>query len=98
VKDGMELDEPLVILKMVSEGLGWSIIPGQLVPLDTTPGIVVLPLPGRPLLREIGVLVRVSALKRPTTASLIESLSTEVQCVNGRTKHLISDEWKVDDA
>lgn len=79
VKDGMELDEPSVILEMVSEGLGWSIIPGGLVPLDTTPGIMVLPVPGRPLSREIGVLVRVSALKRPANALLIESLSDEVK-------------------
>lgn len=77
VQDGMELDEPSVILAMVSEGLGWSIIPGGLVPLTTTEGIAVLPLPGRPLSREIGVLVRVSTLKRQTTALLIESLREE---------------------
>jgi DNA-binding transcriptional LysR family regulator len=79
VQDGMELDEPSVILEMVSEGLGWSIIPGGLVPLATTQGIAVLALPGRPLTREIGVLVRVSALKRETTVLLIESLREEAK-------------------
>ncbi|RJF92468.1 LysR family transcriptional regulator [Noviherbaspirillum saxi] len=79
VQDGMELDEPSVILEMVSEGLGWSIIPGGLVPLITTKGIATLPLPGRPLSREIGVLVRVSTLKRRTTALLIDSLREEAK-------------------
>ncbi|WP_194723653.1 LysR family transcriptional regulator [Noviherbaspirillum malthae] len=79
VQDGMELDEPSVILEMVSEGLGWSIIPGGLVPLHTTRGIAVLPLPGRPLSREIGVLVRVSTLKRQTTVLLIDSLREEAR-------------------
>jgi DNA-binding transcriptional LysR family regulator len=74
----MELDEPAVILKMVSEGLGCAIIPGQLVPLDSTPGVQVLPLPGKPLLREIGMLVRQSALKQPAVATLIESFEQEV--------------------
>jgi DNA-binding transcriptional LysR family regulator len=78
VRDGMELDEPAVILKMVSEGLGCAIIPGQLVPLDSTPGVQVLPLPGKPLLREIGMLVRQSALKQPAVATLIESFEQEV--------------------
>lgn len=84
VQDGMELDEPSVILKMVSEGLGWSIIPGGLIPLATTKGIAVLTLPGRPLTREIGVLVRVSALKRETTAMLIGSLREEATASLGQ--------------
>ncbi len=78
VRDGMELDEPAVILKMVSEGLGCAIIPGQLVPLDSTPGVQVLPLPGKPLLREIGILVRQSALKQPAIAALIGDFEQEV--------------------
>lgn len=83
VQDGMELDEPSVILGMVSEGLGWAIIPGSLVPLAATRGIAVLPLPGRPLTRDIGVLVRVSALRREPIALLIESLREEAQFVIG---------------
>jgi DNA-binding transcriptional LysR family regulator len=74
VQGGMELDEPSVILAMVSEGLGWSIIPGGLVPLATTKGVTALALPGRRLTREIGVLVRVAALKRESVAAMIENL------------------------
>ncbi|MDB5838641.1 MAG: LysR family transcriptional regulator [Herminiimonas sp.] len=77
VKDGLELDEPSVILNMVSEGLGCSIIPGKLVPLAATPGVAVLPLPGPPLFREIGILVRLSALKRASAVALITSLTAE---------------------
>jgi hypothetical protein len=36
-------------------------------------------LPGRPLSREIGVLVRVSTLKRQTTVLLIDSLREEAR-------------------
>jgi DNA-binding transcriptional LysR family regulator len=79
VKDGMELDEPSVILKMVDEGLGWAIIPGELVSLKAATNVAVVALPGRPFFREIGVLVRLSALKRPATASLIESLKNAVE-------------------
>lgn len=57
---------------MVCEGLGWSIIPSGLVPLTTTRGIAVLPWPGRPLSREIGVLVRVSTLQRQVAVSPLE--------------------------
>jgi DNA-binding transcriptional LysR family regulator len=78
VKDGMELDEPGVILKMVSEGLGCAIIPGQLVPLASTPGVQALPLPGKPLVREIGILVSQSAMKLPTVTALIASCEDEV--------------------
>jgi DNA-binding transcriptional LysR family regulator len=91
VKDGMELDEPLVIANMVSEGLGWSIIPGELVPLATTPNLKVLPLPGRPLLREMGVLVRTTALKLPSMAALIDSLHAEMARFDQRARH-VSDE------
>lgn len=72
VTDGMELDEPSVILKMVSEGLGCAIIPGQLVPLETTPNVEIFSLPGKPIFREIGILVRQSALKQSSVTALIE--------------------------
>jgi DNA-binding transcriptional LysR family regulator len=78
VKDGMELDEPAVILSMVSEGLGCAILPGELVPLRATPGIDLIPMPGQPLFREIGMVVRLSTLKRPATEALIESLKAAV--------------------
>lgn len=77
--DSMEVDEPSVILKMVAEGLGCSIIPGELAPVARTPRVKVVPLPGRPLVREIGVLVRLAALDRQPAAALIDSLNAEVQ-------------------
>ncbi|MGO4327538.1 LysR substrate-binding domain-containing protein [Cupriavidus sp. M-11] len=77
VEGGMELDEPAVILQMVSEGLGWAIIPAELVPLRQTRNVVEIPLPGEPIFREIGVLVRQTALKRAPVAGLIEALVGE---------------------
>lgn len=77
VREGMELDEPAVILQMVSEGLGCSIIPSALVPLRQTPNIDEVPMPGAPLFREIGVLVRQSALKRASAAALIDAFVAE---------------------
>jgi DNA-binding transcriptional LysR family regulator len=77
VRDGMELDEPEVILKMVGEGLGCAIIPALLVPLAGMPGVQAMPLPGKPLLREIGIVVRQSALKQPAVAALIECFERE---------------------
>lgn len=73
VREGMELDEPAVILQMVSEGLGCAIIPSALVPLRQTPNIKEVPMPGQALYREIGVLVRQSALKRAPAAALIDA-------------------------
>lgn len=77
VREGMELDEPAVILQMVSEGLGCAIIPSALVPWRQTPNIVEVPMPGMPLYREIGVLVRQSALKRASAAALIDAFVDE---------------------
>jgi DNA-binding transcriptional LysR family regulator len=79
--DSMEVDEPAAILKMVSEGLGCSIIPGELVPVAHTAGIMVIPLPGRPLAREIGILVRLAAMSRQPIATLIDSLAAEAQAI-----------------
>ncbi|RZT39491.1 LysR family transcriptional regulator [Cupriavidus agavae] len=73
VREGMELDEPAVILQMVSQGLGCAIIPAALVPVRETPGIVEIPMPGAPLHREIGVLVRQSVLRRAPVAALIDA-------------------------
>jgi len=77
VRDTTELDEPLVIMSVVSEGLGWSILPGELIPLATTPSVKVFPLPGRPPIREIGIVVRVSSLKRPSVSAFIDSITAE---------------------
>ncbi|MDF3831479.1 LysR family transcriptional regulator [Cupriavidus basilensis] len=80
VEESMELDEPAVILQMVGEGLGCAIIPAELVPLGATPNVEVIPLPGQPVFREIGVLVRQSALKRAPLAALIDALVAEAAC------------------
>lgn len=77
VTEGMELDEPAIILKMVSEGLGWAIVPGELVQMETAPGAEKFSLPGRPFFREIGVLVRRSALKGAATSAFIDCLHEE---------------------
>lgn len=77
VREGMELDEPAVILQMVAEGLGCAIIPAALVPLRHTVQVEQVPMPGQPLHREIGVLVRQTALKREPVAALIAALEAE---------------------
>ncbi|AJC16639.1 LysR family transcriptional regulator [Pandoraea sputorum] len=92
VREGVELDEPEVILRMVRAGLGWSIVPATLIglPVDvdmtrTSPkqgksggaGVQVLPLSGAPLTRELGVLARQSALKRAPVNALMKCLSEE---------------------
>ncbi|CAG9180519.1 LysR family transcriptional regulator [Cupriavidus respiraculi] len=77
VNEGMELDEPAVMLQMVEEGLGCAIIPSELVPLRETPNVQAVPMPGPPIHREIGVLVRAAALKRPSTEALIEAFVAE---------------------
>ncbi|GAB3630554.1 LysR family transcriptional regulator [Pandoraea terrae] len=77
VRDGVELDEPEVILRMVRQRLGWSIVPSSLIGAARAAGVRSLPLPGAPLLREIGVLARQSALKRAPVASLVECLVEE---------------------
>ncbi|MFJ2993738.1 LysR family transcriptional regulator [Pandoraea sp. NPDC087047] len=94
VREGIELDEPEVILRMVRARLGWSIVPATLIglPVDggvasasaksargSAPGVQVLPLSGVPLMREIGVLVRQSALKRAPVATLMKCLTEEAQ-------------------
>ncbi|ODP34624.1 LysR family transcriptional regulator [Pandoraea sp. ISTKB] len=107
VREGVELDEPEVILRMVRAGLGWSIVPATLIglpvdakasgaPVRSAPrgrsanepdnvakaakaasGVQVLPLSGAPLTRELGVLVRQSALKRAPVGTLMKCLSDE---------------------
>ena len=99
VREGVELDEPEVILRMVRARLGWSIVPATLIglPVDGNAGassksakslksmkggvtdVQVLPLSGAPLVRELGVLVRQSALKRAPVASLMACLTEEAQ-------------------
>jgi hypothetical protein len=42
---------------------------------------MVIPLPGRPLAREIGILVRLAAMNRQPIAALIDSLAAEAQAI-----------------
>jgi DNA-binding transcriptional LysR family regulator len=94
VREGVELDEPEVILRMVRAGLGWSIVPATLIGLPVEAkaatgkssraggtagvhGVRILPLTGAPLTRELGVLVRQSALKRAAVDTLMKCLANE---------------------
>ncbi|AJC22790.1 LysR family transcriptional regulator [Pandoraea pulmonicola] len=96
VREGVELDEPEVILRMVRARLGWSIVPATLIGLPVDGGkpakagtkgserrgaigVQVLPLSGAPLTRELGVLVRQSALKRGPVATLMQCLTDEAR-------------------
>ncbi|WP_287496388.1 LysR family transcriptional regulator [Pandoraea sp. CB10b_02] len=100
VREGVELDEPEVILRMVRARLGWSIVPATLIglPVDGKPsatagghaapkaavaGVQVLPLRGAPLTRELGVLVRQSALKRAPVGTLMQCLTDEARARTG---------------
>lgn len=74
VREGMELDEPAVILQMVREGLGWAVVPGDLIQAAADTSISRFALPGRALLREVGVLVRRPTLERPAIAMLVACL------------------------
>ncbi|KWR91400.1 LysR family transcriptional regulator [Cupriavidus sp. IDO] len=74
VREGMELDEPAVILQMVDQGLGCAIIPADLVSLASAVNVIEAPLPGGPIFRDIGVLVRQSALRRAPVGALIDAL------------------------
>ncbi|MGC7402349.1 LysR family transcriptional regulator [Pandoraea pneumonica] len=88
VREGVELDEPEVILRMVRARLGWAMVPATLIglPVDGiatgkagAAGVQVLPLSGVPLTRELGVLARQSALKREPVAALMKCLADEAK-------------------
>ncbi|WP_087686933.1 LysR family transcriptional regulator [Pandoraea sp. PE-S2R-1] len=88
VREGVELDEPEVILRMVRARLGWAMVPATLIGLPSggvatgkaaAAGVQVLPLSGVPLTRELGVLARQSALKREPVAALVKCLTDEAQ-------------------
>ena len=84
VNDIMELDEPAVILRMVREGLGCAILPGLLAGVRGE-RVRVMALPGPPLHREIGVLVRQSALKDPVLKALVDSLTVQADALVSET-------------
>ncbi|MGY8526671.1 LysR substrate-binding domain-containing protein [Paracidovorax citrulli] len=79
VQEAMELDEPAVILSLVEEGLGCAIIPAVLVPLAEAANVRVVPMPGRPIHREVGVLARSGALAHGPTAALVRAFATEAR-------------------
>jgi len=70
----MELDEPAVILQMVKRGLGVSIIPYELTAIEARDELRILPLDGKNLFREIGILQREKTLARSVVQALITSL------------------------
>lgn len=83
VREGVELDEPEVILRMVRQRLGWSIVPASLIGAAGASGVRTRSLDGAPLIREIGVLARQSALKRAPVAALIDCLVLEAKAQAG---------------
>jgi DNA-binding transcriptional LysR family regulator len=79
VREGIELDEPAVIAQMVAEGLGWSVVPGDLLMLRSMPSVQQLTLPGQPVSRKLGLLVRKAVLERATTQALVDNLQNEAR-------------------
>jgi DNA-binding transcriptional LysR family regulator len=79
VREGIELDEPAVIAQMVAEGLGWSVVPGDLLMLRSSPSVQRLTLPGQPVSRKLGLLVRKAVLDRATTRALVDNLQKEAR-------------------
>ena len=79
VREGIELDEPAVIAQMVAEGLGWSVVPGDLLMLRSMPSVQQLPLPGQTVSRKLGLLVRKVVLDRATTQALVVNLQNEAR-------------------
>jgi DNA-binding transcriptional LysR family regulator len=91
VREGIELDEPAVIAQMVAEGLGWSVVPGDLLMLRGMPSVQRLTLPGQPVSRKLGLLVRKAVMERATTRALVQNLQNEARMRR-------SDAAKMDDA
>ncbi|OTP77830.1 LysR family transcriptional regulator [Caballeronia sordidicola] len=91
VREGIELDEPAVIAQMVAEGLGWSVVPGDLLMLRGMSSVQRLTLPGQPVSRKLGLLVRKAVIERATTRALVENLQNEARMRR-------SDAAKMDDA
>ena len=74
VREAMELDEPAVIVKMVEQGLGVSIIPVTLALDQLSTTVRVLPLDHAPIFRELGVLQPVGPEVTPIASVLIEAI------------------------
>jgi len=74
VNDTMELDEPMVIMEMVRQGLGVAIIPYDLAAGSSSNKLRVLPLEGAGFLREIGVLQRITPVPNRAVEVLLACL------------------------
>jgi DNA-binding transcriptional LysR family regulator len=79
VREGLELDEPAVIVQMVGEGLGWSVVPGDLLMLQSIASVQRVSLPGQPVSRSLGLLVRKGIMDRETTRALVSNLQEEAR-------------------
>ncbi|MGI4847902.1 MAG: LysR family transcriptional regulator [Janthinobacterium lividum] len=76
VRENMELDEPAVILEMVRQGLGVSIIPFELAAAGSANhGVRFLSLEDAECTREIGILQRLSTASDQTIDTLVTSLA-----------------------
>jgi DNA-binding transcriptional LysR family regulator len=74
VNEGMELDEPAVIVKMVERGLGVSIVPLWLVMDSMAVSVRVIPLGKQVFYREIGILEHQRSLSNPLSVFLHHAL------------------------
>jgi DNA-binding transcriptional LysR family regulator len=87
VHEELELDEPAVIAKMVAEGLGWAIVPGSLLMLESMRSIQTISLPGSPVIRELGLLARKSIQGKSTVGALADELQKEALRFKDRPKN-----------
>lgn len=80
IREGMELDEPNIIVKMVAQGLGWSIIPAALLDLTSVSSIQTAKLPGDPVYRNIGLLIRPPVAEASAIRVLVNQFEDTVAC------------------
>lgn len=90
VREAMELDEPAVIVKMVEQGLGVSIIPATLALDNLTNNVRVLPLGGRPIFREIGVMRPLGPEVSPIASVLIEAIVSVASKLSNQVSNQVS--------
>lgn len=82
IREGMELDEPNIIVKMVAQGLGWSIIPAALLDLTSVGSIQIAALPGIPVYRNIGLLIRPPVEESSAIRVLVNQFEDTVRLLN----------------
>lgn len=74
VREAMELDEPAVIVRMVEQELGVSIIPATLALNKSTTNVRIIPLGRKSMYRELGVLQPLSSQANPIALALIDAI------------------------